>query len=217
MLALIRYALASLIHSQRYLAPALLYLVVLATFTINDQGTLAGVYVVSAGALLVCGTWLTVTIVNLDDPVQRAITVSAAGRSRRVLAASVGLAVLVCVVLAGVGLVFPLLSGHHVITSAGLVTGAEAELACAFAGIAVGLLCSRLVVGRPGYSLILALGLVLALPLVRIPPINPMLRSMSGDGPAGHLVLPIAADLTVCVILSLASALVTQYFAVRRD
>jgi hypothetical protein len=85
--ALIRYYLAATVHGQRYLAPLLFDIAVLCVFTINDSGPLVGSYVVSAASLLLTACWLTVTIVNLEDPVRRAITLVAAGGAVRVLAA----------------------------------------------------------------------------------------------------------------------------------
>lgn len=218
MVALIRYSLALMLHGQRYLAPVLLFIATLATFTINDGGPLAGTYVVCAGAVLICSCWLTVTIVNAEDPVRRSITIVNAGHSRRVLLALINLALLLSLALTSVGMVFPLVSGRHVITAAGLLVGLQAQLTCGSVGIAVGLFCSRLVIPRPGYSLIVALVTIIAVPLTRgLPPINPMLRLMSSDRPAAQQIPSIAGYLAVGVVLLLISGFVTQFIAARRD
>jgi hypothetical protein len=181
--ALIRYYLAATVHGQRYLAPLLFDLAVLSVFTINDAGPLIGSYVVSAASLLLTSCWLTVTIVNLEDPVRRAITLVAAGGAMRVLAAEAGLAVLAGVVLIGVGTIFPIVSGSHSVTPGDVVVGILAQVTTAAVGIAVGLLSSRLVVPRPGYSLILALVVIVAVPLTPgLPPVHSMLRLMSSAG-----------------------------------
>lgn len=218
MIALIRYSLASMLHAQRYLAPVLLFLAILAVLTINDQGSLAAVYVVCAGGLFVCSAWLTITLINMEDPVHRAVTIVNAGRSRTVLIATTCLALIVCLALTGVGMVFPLFSGRHVVTAAGLVVGLEAQLACVFVGVGVGLLCSRLVIGRPGYSLVVALILVMVLPLTPgLPPVNPMLKLMSNGRPAAELVTPVTGYLAISVVLLLVAGTVTQLVAARRD
>jgi hypothetical protein len=215
--ALIRYYLAATVHGQRYLAPLLFDLAVLSVFTINDAGPLIGSYVVSAASLLLTSCWLTVTIVNLEDPVRRAITLVAAGGAMRVLAAEAGLAVLAGVALIGVGTVFPIVSGSHIVTWDDVVVGILAQVTTAAVGIAVGLLCSRLVVPRPGYSLILALVVIVAVPLTPgLPPVHSMLRRMSsaaGSVPVGSL----ATDALIAAFVLLGAFAVTHRIAVRRD
>ncbi|MEV6849829.1 hypothetical protein [Actinoplanes sp. NPDC051411] len=215
--ALIRYYLAATVHGQRYLAPLLFDLAVLSVFTINDAGPLIGSYVVSAASLLLTSCWLTVTIVNLEDPVRRAITLVAAGGAMRVLAAEAGLAVLAGGALIGVGTIFPIVSGSHTVTWDDVAAGILAQVTTTAVGIAVGLLCSRLVVPRPGYSLILALAVIVAVPLTPgLPPVHSMLRRMSSAGgsvPAG----PLAADALIAAFVLLGAFAVTHRIAVRRD
>jgi hypothetical protein len=215
--ALIRYYLAATVHGQRYLGPLLLDLAALAVFTINDTGSLTGSYVVSAASLLLTACWLTVTIVNLEDPVRRLITLVAAGGAARVLAAEAGLAVLAGVVLIGVGTIFPIVSGSHVVTGPAVLAGVLAQVTTTAVGVAVGLLCSRLVVPRPGYSLLLALIVIVAVPLTPdLPPVHPMLRLMSssdGQVPLGTMV----AYAGTAVVVLLAAFVVTDRVAVRRD
>jgi hypothetical protein len=215
--ALIRYYLAATVHGQRYLAPLLFDLAVLSVFTINDAGPLIGGYVVSASSLLLTSCWLTVTIVNLEDPVRRAITLVAAGGAMRVLAAEAGLAVLAGVALIGVGTIFPIVSGSHTVTPDDVAVGILAQVTTTAVGIAVGLLCSRLVVPRPGYSLILALVVIVAVPLTPgLPPVHPMLRLMSSAGgsvPAG----PLATDALIAAFVLIGAFAVTHRIAVRRD
>lgn len=218
MTALVRYYLALTVHAQRYLAPLLLHATVLTVFTVNDTGPLVGSYVVVAGSLLLVACWLTVTIVNLEDPARRAVTLVTAGGAGRVLAAEVVLVLLAGAALIVVGTVFPVLSGRHEVTVAALAVGVAAQATTAGTGVAVGLICSRLVVPRPGWSLVLALVVVVAIPLAPgLPPVNPMLRLMSGArAPAGQLA-PIAVDLAVAIVLLAASAAATHRIALRRD
>lgn len=218
MIALIRYALATLLHSQRYLPPTLLFVAGLAVFGGSDNGPLVPVYAICAGALFVCGTWLTVALVNVEDPVLRSVTVVNAGRSGRVLAATVCGALAGCLVLAVVGLGYPLVTGQHPVTPVALLLGVEAQLTAACTGVAVGLLCSRLVIGRPGYSLVVALALVLVLLLARgVPPVNTLVRLLSEERAPEAMVAPATGYLAVAVALLLASAALTQFVAVRRD
>jgi hypothetical protein len=218
MIALVRYQLAALLHGQRYLAPLLLFLIALSVLTINDQGPLTGSYAVSAGSLLIAMCWLTVTIVNHEDPVRRAITGVTAGGSGRVLLAEILLSLLAGALLTGVGLVFPIVAGQHVWTGADLAAGLLALLTSVGAGTAVGLLCSRLVVPRPGYSLLLALVVVIALPITPgLPPVNPMLRILSGSRPPQDQLAALGGCLAIAAALLVVCAGCTRLIAVRRD
>lgn len=218
MIALIRYELAAVLHGQRYLAPLLLFVIALSVLTINDQGPLTGSYAVSAGSLLITMCWLTVTVVNHEDPVRRAITGVAAGGSGPVLLAEILLSLLAGVFLTGVGLVFPILAGQHVWTGADLVAGLLALLTSVAAGTAVGLACSRLVVARPGYSLLLALVVVIALPIIPgLPPVNLMLRILSGGRPAPDQLAPLTGCLAIAAAFLGAAAAGARLISVRRD
>lgn len=216
--ALIRYNLAAVLHGQRYVAPLLFFGIVLSVFTVNDSGLLTNTYVVSASVLLISMCWLTVTIVNHEDPVRRAIQSVTAGGSQRVLAAEVILAVLAGVLLTVVGLIFPLLVGNHAWGGADLAAGLLAQLTCLFTGVAIGVVCSRLVVPRPGYSLLLALVVVIALPITPwLPPINPVMTLLSGSRPAAELLPMLSVHLVVSIVLAVACTAVTRYVATRRD
>ncbi|GGM47341.1 hypothetical protein GCM10011608_35140 [Micromonospora sonchi] len=216
--ALIRYNLAAVVHGQRYVAPLLFFGIVLTVFTVNDSGPLANIYVVSASTLLVSMCWLTVTILNHEDPVRRSIQSVTAGGSSRVLVAEVVLALLIGVGLTVVGLIFPILSGSHHWDGSGLAAGVLALATCLFTGIAIGVLCSRLVVPRTGYSLLLALVVVIAVPLTPgLPPVNPALRLMSGNRPAGELLYPLSGYLVVSIVVAAGCIALTRYISVRRE
>jgi hypothetical protein len=213
--ALIRYYLAATVHGQRYLAPLLFDVAVLCVFTINDAGPLIGSYVVSSASLLLTACWLTVTIVNLEDPVRRAITLVAAGGAMRVLAAEAGLAVLAGVVLIGVGTIFPIVSGSHTVTVGDVLAGILAQATTTAIGTAVGLLCSRLVVPRAGWSLIVALVVIVAVPLTPgLPPVHGMLRLMSADKVSLD---PLLVDAGIALLILFGAFAVTHRIAVRRD
>ncbi|MFG3552697.1 hypothetical protein ACGF7V_35770, partial [Streptomyces sp. NPDC047725] len=95
MIALIRYTFATVLHTQRYLAPLLLFMGLMGVLTVNGSGPLPPAYASSAGALFVCSTWLTIALMSLDDPPQRAIVViTVGGRSLTVLLAAIGTALL---------------------------------------------------------------------------------------------------------------------------
>jgi hypothetical protein len=216
--ALFRYFLSTFAHSQRYLAPVLLYIALIAVLTGSDSGPLVPVYATCSVAMFVCSAWLTVALLNTEDPVGRGILVVAAGASRAVLGAAVWLAFVAVVVMAGVGLGYPLMSGSHASDGADLVVGIVALLTCGVMGMAVGLACSRTVIGRPGFSLVAAtimVGLWLLVPW--LPPIHPLLRLLESGEPARQLLLRAIGWAAIGVAFLAASAAGTQYVTVRRS
>ncbi len=218
MTALIRYHLALTVHAQRYLGPLLLHLCALTIFTVNDFGPLTGSYVVAAGSLLLASCWLTVSILNQEGPARRAVTTVTAGGPARVLAAETTLALMAGLALTVIGTIFPIVSGTHEVTPAALTVGVLAQTTTLATGVAVGLICSRLVIPRPGYSLLLALLVVMALPLTPgLPPVNPLLRVMSSDRTPTAQLPAAAGALLLALALLTTSALLTHRIATRRS
>ncbi|GAA1194248.1 hypothetical protein F4556_001604 [Kitasatospora gansuensis] len=218
MTALCRFTLARLLHSQRYLPPVLLFLALVTVLTSSDSGPLTAVYGVCAGSMFLTSCWLTVSLVNLDEPQGRAIAVVSSGSARRLFAADALVALGICLLLTLFGLAYPLVAGHHTVQGVQLLVGAAAQLTAAATGIALGLVCSRPVVGRPGYSLLAALGSALVLPLVpRLPPLNPLLTLLAGRRPAAELVWPVGGLAVLAAGLAVAAVLVTDFVAARRE
>lgn len=218
MIGLIRYTFATVLHTQRYLAPLFLFAGLTGVLTVNGSGPLAPAYASSAGALLVCSTWLTVVLTGLDAPPQRAITVvSCGGRSLRVLLAAIGTALLSCLALTVFGLLLPLWTGDHAVTAADLLLGVEAQLTCAFVGVAIGVPCSRPVLGRQGYALVAALALLTgALFAKGLSPVNRLLTLMATTPDATALLRPVGGVLLVSVAILAVSTAVTQFVSARR-
>lgn len=218
MTALVRYTLANVVLSQRYLPPVLLFFVVLVVFTGADSGPLLPVYAVSAGAVFVCGTWLTVVTVNAEDPTQRSVTVVNAGGSGRVLVASVWVALAWCACLGVVGLGYPLLTGHHHPVPAQFVLGSVAELTGACTGVAVGLLCSRIVLRRAGVAVLAALAGIFAFLLVPgLPPVRSVFLLLANGKSASAALGPSVGFAAVAVLLLVGSSVLSRYVARRRD
>jgi hypothetical protein len=214
--ALVRYVLSLLVRGQGYLAPVLLFVTALIVLTTNDQGALASTYSACALTQFVCMTWLTAALVNTEDPYQRAMTVVAAGGSRRVLVANVLAAALMCVMLTVVGLVYPVVAGDHEVTAAALATGVVAQLTSGGTGIAAGLLCSRLVIRRTGYAVLVGLGLIGVLVVVQaVPPVGPVMRLLTSDRPPERMLAPLAGYAAIAAALLLASTAATHALARR--
>jgi len=98
-IALVRYLFTVMLLSQRYLAPLLLFVGLLAVLTSSDSGPLAATYGSAAGGMLVCSVWLTMGLIGLEDQTHRSVVVVTAGSHLRVLLGSVGTAALWCLPL----------------------------------------------------------------------------------------------------------------------
>jgi hypothetical protein len=218
MIALIRYTAATLLHSQRYLAPVLLFAGAVGVFSSSDDGPLAPVYSSCAAMLFVAATWFTIALVSVEEPAHRAITIVTAGGPRRVLLATIAVAALGSLAMSVIGLVLPLVFGDHPVSVVDLVVGLEAQLTAAVVGIAIGLVSSRLVIRRQGYALVLALALVFPVLLTPgLAPVNSMLMLMGRVTVAGDLFLPLAGLLAVAVVVLAAAGTATHVISTRRD
>ncbi|MEV7286368.1 hypothetical protein AB0O01_17630 [Streptomyces sp. NPDC093252] len=216
MIALVRYLFTTLLLSQRYLAPLLLLLGLVTVLTSSDTGPLSATYGAVAGAVLPCSVWLTTALIGLEDAPHRSIvTVSAGGRTR-VLLATVATAGVWCVLFTAVGLVLPLLLGSHTPGPADLLLGVVAQLVCAVTGMAIGVVCSRLVFRRQGYALAAALVLLSAALLGRgVSPVNLLLGRLQNTPDPASAVAP-AGGLLVLAVALLAGALAVTGAVSRR-
>jgi hypothetical protein len=216
--ALYRYLLTSVLLSQRYLPPTLIFLASMAVGTTSDSGPLQSSYSFCVLAMLVCTTWLTVAIVNHEDPTQRKITLVMIGDSLRVLAITVAVVLTWCVPLLVIGLVYPIVTGKHDVTAADLGVGAAAQLGAAMIGVAIGLLCSRLVIPRIGIAMLTAAAVILLVLLLRwSSPIRPIMTVLSNDKPAGANAVPLTLLAVVSAIVLAAAVFATRALADRRE
>lgn len=216
MIALVRYNLAVLLHSQRFLPPLMLFVGVSAMFS-RGSGTepVVPTYGTVAGVLFVCATWLTVLLVNAEDPARRAVTVVNAGRSLSVLVATVVTALAVCLLVAVAVLFVPLVLGGHALTWDDFLVGFLAQVTTASSGVAVGLVGSRLVIRRTGHALLIAVALVAIFVLTKgLPPVNPAIRMLTSDQES--LVAGVVYAVAGVGLLVVSTAF-TQFMAVRRD
>ncbi|MFF9391899.1 hypothetical protein [Streptomyces griseoluteus] len=217
MIALVRYMSTVLLLSQRYLAPLQLFIGLVAVLTSSDAGPLTATYASVAGAMLLCSVWLTMALIGLEDQAHRSIVVVSTGSDLRVLLATVGTAAVWCLLLTAAGLVLPLMFGAHTPSLADLALGTEAQLTCAFTGIAIGLVCSRLVFRRQGYALVLALGLILALLLGKgVSPVNIMLTHLQNASNSTDALVPTGVLLAVATGFLVVGATITQAITLRK-
>ena len=218
MTALYRYLMASVLLSQRYLPPTLIFLAAMAVGTTSDNGPLQSSYAFCVLAMLVCTTWLTVSLVNHEDPTQHKITLVMIGSSLRVLAITVAVVLTWCVPLLVVGIVYPIVTGKHVFAAGDLVVGAAAQLAAAMIGIAIGLLCSRLVIPRIGIAMLTAAGAILAVLLLRwISPIRPLMTLLSDGRTPGGTAVPLTLLTALAAAILIAALFATRALADRKE
>ncbi|HKS46638.1 MAG TPA: hypothetical protein VJT49_16290 [Amycolatopsis sp.] len=196
---MIRYQLALLAHSQRYLLPMLVFLVFLGVLYGNEANTPAPPeYAASAGALAVIACWLTIALVDIEDPVQWLITLAHARRLSTVVGGIVLTVLVCCTGLTVLSLLWSVIT-HHGDPPGELVIGALAHFACAGTGIAIGLPASRLLVPRVGYTVIAAgVGMALVLLIRWIPLVNPILRELSANDVAA---LPVLLGFAVSLLV----------------
>ncbi|MTD56112.1 hypothetical protein [Amycolatopsis pithecellobii] len=209
---MIRYQLAMLGHSQRWLPPSFAFAVLLSILYTDPDAPIVPELAVSAGGLTVAACWLTVALVDAEDPVQRLITRVHARRFSTLLGGVVASVLLCCAALTVISLVWSALRRDG--DPAGLVgLGAVAHLAGACTGVAIGLPCSRLLIPRIGYTVLAAPAILVAVLLVRwIPLLNPMLRAMSSGAPStGPVLLGAVTSVAVLAVSALAVAALFQH------
>ena len=208
---MIRYQLALLGHSQRWLPPSLLFAVLMGVLYADPGTEVLPQFAVSAGALAVVACWLTVALVDAEDPVQRLITRVHARRLSTVLGGIVGAVFACCVLLTMLPLVWSSLS-HQGNSVGALGIGALAHLAGAGTGTAIGLPCSRLLVPRVGYTVLIApVALAVVLLIRQLPLLNPMLRALTADSAsAGPLALALATSAALLLLSATAVGAVTR-------
>ncbi|HEY3557440.1 MAG TPA: hypothetical protein VGL05_08250 [Kribbella sp.] len=217
MSALYRYLMKSVLLSQRYLPPMLIFFGALAVGTASDNGPLQSSYAFGVLVMVVCSTWLTVAIVNHEDPTQRQITLVTVGSSLRVLATTIGVVVTWCLPLLAFGLICPLVTGDHRATVGDLLVGAVAHLASAMIGIAIGVLCSRLLIRRIGIAMLTAATLILLMMVRRISPVRALMKVLSDEKSAAANAVPTTLLALVCLAVMIAAVLITRTVADRRE
>jgi hypothetical protein len=216
----VRYTVAVMVHSQRFLPPVLLFLICIGTFA-HDAGTepVIPIFAPMTAVAFVCAAWLTVGLATAQDPVQRAITSVNTGRSWPQLVAVVLVVLATFVVLILVLLALPLVLGNRDAGIVKLLVGAIALFTGACFGVAVGLPTSRLVIRRQGFALLATLVLLMVFLLIRgLPPVNTLIILLTEDDiGAGGMLLPGLSNLLLAVAVLACSVGITQVLVSRRD
>jgi hypothetical protein len=195
-LAAARYLVALLLGAQRVLLPLVAFLAVLGVLFGGDPGPPPTPWAASALAVYPVAAWLALVVANAEDPVQRAVTATAAGGRAAVAAATLLVALAGDLLLVAMAVLVPLVTGRYPYPPATLLVGAVAHLACATAGTAVGLLCARPLVARVGWSFLLALTVVVVTAVQPwLPPVGVAVHALSSGGgnPVGPALLGLSA------------------------
>lgn len=156
-LALVRYLVADVLRSQRWVAPLLAFLGGVAVFNVAG-GPLLTTYADTATVLLPISVWLTVVVANAEDATQAAITAVTVGGHRRLRLAKLLTAWTGCGVLTVVAVLWPLIvrSYSGAAGTGDVAAGVAAHLLVALFGVGVGSLGMRAVLGRAGWTVLAA-------------------------------------------------------------
>ncbi|MBP2337072.1 hypothetical protein JOF41_003250 [Saccharothrix coeruleofusca] len=204
--ALVRYLLADVLRSQRFLAPVMVFLAVLGMLYASDAGVPLVAYAGSCVLIYPVAVWLTVVVATAEDPVRRSVTVVAAGGWGRVQGAVAVSAALCACLLALVATGVPVLTQSRPYPPEVVAQGFGAHLVCGLTGVGVGLLCARPVITRLGWGVLAATALVvLPFPLGRVPPVGSVLGALNDQ----RDVLPVLLVSGACALALLVIATLT--------
>ncbi|WP_394620875.1 hypothetical protein JNUCC0626_17770 [Lentzea sp. JNUCC 0626] len=179
MIALVRYLAADVFRGQRYLAPLLVFLGVMGMLFSSDAGQPLEAYSGSSALLYPIAAWMAVVVATSEDVVRREITVVSAGGWSRVLTAAALVAVLICLVLAVLAAVWPVLTNPHPYTAGEFFVGLAAHTGVALLGVGVGLLFARPVLDSIGRTVLAVFSVVvLTYPLGRATPLGWVLDAL---------------------------------------
>ncbi|MCX4747148.1 ABC transporter [Kitasatospora sp. NBC_01287] len=221
MSALIRYQLALLLRSQRWLPPFLAYLLVLGTGVAGDQ-PMMDCLGYAAAVLVPVTAWYARCTLTADPPQARACLVAAAGAAR-VQLASLAAALVAGLVLAVLEVVAiwlvcgrtTILAGHEVPWAQAALAGLLAAVCGVLVGVAAGALSHRPVLLRGSYGILAALGLSVLALVVPHSPANAAVRALVLGSQLARVRYPLAA-LAVAALLALLAAAGTAALARRR-
>jgi hypothetical protein len=207
-IALLRYALTDILHGQRWVAPVVALGLVDAVVS-AQAGSLLPTFAVLATAMLFIGTWLTVVVVNNEDPVQQSITETCAGGGAKVRLSKLLFAFLSAVFLGLLAMVPPIAIAPSGLTAKDLLAGASGLVIAALAAVGLGSLCSRPIVRRHAWSVLA--GILVGMATVLIPNGVPSRQLLVLFNKTGHVALAVPIlligleTLALCVVAVVAS------------
>ena len=186
MIALVRYVGRDTLRSQRWVAPLLCFGAIDAIIG-AQSGSVLPSYAIGGAALLFITTWLTVVIVNNEDPIQQSITEVCAGSQTKVRVSKLGVSLLIAVPLGVLGMIAPTVVSTSKTTIMEVIAGICAQIITAVMGVTFGALCSRPIVRRKSWSVLL--GVLLGMATVLIPHGPPTRQLLVLFNETGHIAL----------------------------
>jgi hypothetical protein len=207
-LALLRYILGDTFDTQRWVAPVV-SLGVIVSVVSAQTGSLLPTYAILATAMVFIGTWLTVVVVNNEDPVQQIITESCAGSRARVRLGKLLFSFVFCTTLGLLVMVPPIFLSNDGVRGGALLAGVCAQVIAALAAVALGSVCSRPILRRHASSVLI--GVLVGLGSVLIPDGVPsrqllVLFNKTGQFALGVPILLIGLEtLAICLVAVAAS------------
>jgi hypothetical protein len=180
-IAVARFAAAGCLAAQRWVPPALAYVVVLAATYAAGGEPLTNLSV-GVAALFPVAAWVAVATLNDEDDDHAAVTAALAGGPGPVRRAKIALSAVVAAQLAVVGIALAAIRAP--LAPGDLAAGVVADLAAILGGVALGAVCARPFLARTG-SALLAICLVTLGELVvpGAPPVHLVLAALGGHHP----------------------------------
>ena len=191
MTALVNYIAKDVGRSLRWVAPVPLFVAALAVIAPNT-GSVLPTYASSALLLFFVATWLTITICNNEDPVQRDVTSVAAGGLSRLRLAKLLTAYLAVIGLSALALIGPPLASLGTTTLGDLAVGAGGHLLSGLAGVSLGAVLSRPLVHRTAWAVLITV--VVGFGDIAVPDAPPLrqLSTLLNRQPSSALGIPMA-------------------------
>jgi hypothetical protein len=186
MIALVRYVGRDTLRSQRWVAPLLCFAAI-DTIIGAQAGSVLPSYAIGAAALLFIAMWLTVVIINSEDPIQLTITEVCAGSQTKVRISKLTVSLVLAVVIGVLGMIAPTILSDTRTTFNQVVAGICAQIITAVMGVTFGAICSRPIVRRRSWSVLL--GVLLGMATVLIPHGPPTRQILVLFNETGHLAL----------------------------
>jgi hypothetical protein len=203
-IALLRYVAADAFRSQRWVAPLLCFAAIDAVVSAQTGSALPS-YAITAAALLFIATWLTVIVVNNEDPMQQSITEACAGSQTKVRLSKLGVSLSIAVLFGLLGMIAPTLLSSSLTSVKDVVAGIFAQTITALMGVTFGALCSRPIVRRRSWSVLA--GVLLGMATILIPHGPPTRQLLVLFNETGHLALGPSVFLIGVETILLAGAL----------
>jgi hypothetical protein len=214
--SLVRYVLSDTLRGQRWVAPLLCFAAVDAIASAQN-GSVLPTFAITATALLFIATWLTVVIVNNEDPIQQAITESCAGSRSRVRISKLLFAFGAAATVGMLGMIAPVVVSSSGATLEDIGAGVSAQLIMSFAAVGLGSLCSRPIVRRRAWSFLLGVLVCLATILVPSGPPTRQLLVLFNKTGSFALGVPVALIALETLVLGGLAVAVSLRVSLRRS